>query len=199
MTGVSAPPAGAPKDYRIVLPEGWSRIDVRPERRDRAIRSLLNRQFRGVDNVPWLRRQLQERLSALAERARAGGGIEIYICHQEILGAPLPASLVVSLTPPAKDGGGVTPEQLAGTLGDGRDVCIVDLPAGKAVRTRVRTVPAAGDPSGNTLPVTNLVHYVPVPASGSYLVLAFSTNLDPLADSLVELFDAIARTLQWIG
>jgi len=30
-----------------------------------------------------------------------------------------------------------------------------------------------------------------------YLVLAFATNLDPLADGLVDLFDAIARTLQW--
>jgi hypothetical protein len=48
------------------------------------------------------------------------------------------------------------------------------------------------------MPVTNLDLYVPVPASGLYLVLAFSTNLDPLAGSLVSLFDAIAGTLQWI-
>ena len=37
----------------------------------------------------------------------------------------------------------------------------------------------------------------PRPGSGMYLVLAFATNLDPLADGLVDLFDAIARTLQW--
>jgi len=111
---------------------------------------------------------------------------------------PIPASLVISLTPPPPDGRAVTPRQLAATLEGDREVSLTGLPAGTAVRTRRRTVPPEGDPSGNILPVTNLDLYVPVPASGSYLVLAFSTNLDPLADSMVNLFDAIAGTLQWL-
>lgn len=194
----TAPTATRPADYRIVLPDGWFRIDVRPGRRKRAVQALLNRQFRGISNAPQLRQQLQDQLMTMAQTAHASGGIEIYLCQQAILGVPIPASLVISLTPPAPDGRTVTPEQLARTLPGDREVSLADLPAGTAVRTRRQVVPPEGDPSGNILPVTNLDLYVPVPASGSYLVLAFSTSLDPLADSMVGLFDAIAGTLQWL-
>jgi hypothetical protein len=194
----TAPAATRPADYRIALPDGWFRIDVRPGRRKRAVQALLNRQFRGIGNAPDLRRQLQDQLMAMAQTAYAGGGIEIYLCQQDILGVPIPASLVISLTPPPPDGRTVTPQQLAATLAGDREVSLTALPAGTAVRTRRRTVPPQDDPSGNILPVTNLDLYVPVPASGSYLVLAFSTNLDPLAASMVSLFDAIAGTLEWL-
>lgn len=193
----TAPAETRPADYRIALPDGWFRIDVRPGRRKRAVQALLNRQFRGID-APQLRQQLQGQLMSMAQTAYASGGIEIYLCQQDILGVPIPASLVISLTPPPPDGRAVTPQQLAATLEGDREVTLTDLPAGAAVRTRRRTVPPADDPTGNILPVTNLDLFIPVPGSGSYLVLAFSTNLDPLADSMVGLFDAIAGTLQWL-
>ena len=194
----AAATAPRPADYRIALPDGWFRIDVRPGRRKRAVQALLDRQFRGIGSAPRLRQQLQGQLMSMAQAAYASGGIEIYLCQQDILGMPIPASLVISLTPPAPDGRAVTPQQLAATLEGGREVTLTDLPAGTTVRTRRRTVPPEDDPSGNILPVTNLDLYIPVPGSGSYLVLAFSTNLDPLADSMVSLFDAIAGTLQWL-
>lgn len=193
----SAPPsAGRPKDYQLVLPEGWSRIDVRPGPRKRGIARLVDAQFRGIDAAPALRQQLQGQLLEMAKAAHASGGIEIYLCHQDILGVPVPASLVVSLTPDGRDGRAITPQQLAETFGAGQ-ATLVELPSGTAVRTRRRTVPEPDDPTGNILPVTNLDLYVPVPASGRYLILAFSTMLDPLADAMVDLFDAIARTLRW--
>jgi hypothetical protein len=194
----TAPAATRPADYRIALPDGWFRIDVRPGRRKRAVQALLDRQFRGIGSAPRLRQQLQDQLMTMAQTAYASGGIEIYLCQQTILGVPIPASLVISLTPAPPDGRAVPPQQLAATLEGDREVSLTDLPAGPAVRTRRRTVPPGDDPSGNILPVTNLDLFVPVPASGSYLVLAFSTNLDPLADSMVSLFDAIAGTLQWL-
>jgi hypothetical protein len=195
----SQPPsetAGRPKDYSLVLPDRWFRIDVRPGARKRAIQKLMTAQFRGIDAAPNLRQQIQGRLLTMAQAAYSSGGIEIYISHQEILGVPVPASLVVSLTPATPDGTTLTPEQLAGTFGDGQ-ATLVDLPAGTAVRTRRRTVPEPDEPTGNILPVTSLDIYVPVPSTDRYLVLAFSTNLDALADGMVELFDAIARTLRW--
>ena len=197
-TGQPDPVAGPPVDYRLVLPDRWYRIDVQPGPRKRAIKVLLDRQFRGINGAEQLRKQMEGQLLAMARGAYSAGGIEIYLCQQDILGVPIPASLVVSLTVPAPGGQAMTPQQLAGTFDDDRDVTLTDLPAGTAVRTRRRTVPAADDPSGNILPGTNLDLYVPVPASAQYLILAFSTSLDPLADSLVDLFDAIAGTLQWI-
>jgi hypothetical protein len=82
----------------------------------------------------------------------------------------------------------VTPARLADTLGrDDRQVTLVDLPAGQAVRVR-----------SEDLPNTNLDIHVPVPGSSAYLLLSFSTPLAPLADALVGMFDAIAGTLRWI-
>ncbi len=194
----AAPTATRPADYRIALPDGWFRIDVRPGRRKRAVQALLDRQFRGIGTAQQLRQQLQGQLMSMAQAAYASGGIEIYLCQQDILGMPIPASLVISLTPPAPDGRAVTPQQLAATLDSAREVTLTSLQAGTAVRTRRRTPPPEDDPTGNILPVTSLDLYIPVPGSGSYLILAFSTNLDPLADAMVSLFDAIAGTLQWL-
>lgn len=198
MTSEPVAAAGRPNDYRLALPDGWYRIDVRPGPRKRAIQALIQRQFRGINAGQQLRKQLENQLLTMARGAHSSGGIEIYLCQQEILGVPVPASLVVSITPPTGDERALTPEQLAGTFDDDREVTLVSLAAGTAVRTRRRTVPAADDPNGNIVPVTNLDVYVPVPASDRYLLLSFSTNLDSLADSLVSLFDAIAGTLQWI-
>ncbi len=199
LTSHPGAPPGRPKDYQLVLPDGWFRIDVRPGIRKRAIKTLLDRQFLGIENAAQLKDQTAARLMEMAKAAYQTGGIEIYICQQDVLGVPVPASLVVTLTPPAADGQAVTVEQLAEIFRADEDVSVIQLPAGPAVRSRRRTIPGEGDPSGNTSPVTNLEIHVPVPASGgSYLVLAFSTNMDTLADSLVALFDAIAGTLRWI-
>lgn len=44
--------------------------------------------------------------------------------------------------------------------------------------------------------VTGLDLHVPVPGSGAYLLLPFSTPLTPLAGALVGMSDAIAATLR---
>ncbi|MFH8973031.1 hypothetical protein [Streptomyces sp. NPDC017890] len=49
-----APPA----DYRLLMPEGWFRLDIDPERRERSVDALVNRRFEGMDNVPHIKRQL---------------------------------------------------------------------------------------------------------------------------------------------
>ena len=123
-----APAPARPADYRIALPDGWFRIDVRPGRRKRAVQALLNRQFRGIGNAQHLRGQLGDQLMAMAQSAHASGGIEIYLCQQDILGVPIPASLVISLTPPPPDGRAVTPRQLAVTLEGDREVSLTGLP-----------------------------------------------------------------------
>jgi hypothetical protein len=51
---------------------------------------------------------------------------------------------------------------------------------------------------GNTLPVTTLTYYVPIPTARRWLMLNFSTPMDPLADEMVHLFDTVAGTLHWM-
>ena len=178
-----------PSDYRLIVPEGWFRIDLEPGTREKAVTALIRRQFRGADNVPHLKAEAREKLLAAAADAFRNGGIELYVSLQTAAGFPLSAALVVTLAPPHEhDQVAVTPARLAETLtGDGRQVTIMELAAGQAVRVRSQ------DP-----PVTNLDIHIPVPGSSAYLLLSFSTPLAPLADALAGMFDAIAGTLRWI-
>jgi hypothetical protein len=183
-----------PGDYRLIVPEDWFRIDLEPGTREPAIVRLVDRQFRGTDNIPRLKRQAREQFLHTAQNAYLNGGIELYISLQRAAGFPLSASLVVTLTPPHEDDRvTVTLERLAETLANDGEVTFADLPAGKAVRVR-------RDPPGRQEqpPITNLDIYVPVPESSAYLMLSFSTPLGPLADAMAGLFDSIAATLRWI-
>lgn len=184
-----------PADYQILVPDGWFRISLGGADRYKAITTLVNRQFRGIDTVPDLKKETRQALRRTADSAYASGGIEMYVSLQTAGGFPLPASLVVMLTPPHENPVAiVTPQRLAGTLASpGRDVSVTDLPAGTAVRVRHRDTLNGGNPGPAQLDI-----HVPVPGSGSYLILAFSTPLNPLADPMTELFDTIASTLRWI-
>ena len=178
-----------PDDYLLILPEGWFRIGLEPGAYEKSVAALTERQFRGVDNAPRLKQETRQRLLETARDAFRNGGIELYVSLQTAAGVPLSAALVVTLTPPhEEDHVMVTPARLAEALnGNGRQITVIDLPAGQAVRVR-----------SFDSPVTNLDIHIPVPGSTAYLLLSFSTPLAPLADALVGMFDAIAATLKWV-
>ncbi|MFI9105894.1 hypothetical protein ACIGXA_35855 [Streptomyces fildesensis] len=195
-------PAESPSDYRLLLPDGWFRIDLDPERREGAVDALVERQFRGIDDAPIIKQQVRDELRGRALEAYRNGGIELYMSLQSAGALTVPASLLVTLVPRESLGSGVPVDDLAGFLAerggpDGYQVTVEDLPAGSSVRTRARTVPAADDPSGSALPVTSVDYHVPVPGSEAYLLLSFSTPLDPIADAMADLFDAVALSLKW--
>jgi hypothetical protein len=177
-----------PSDYRVTVPEGWHRIALEPGVREPAIAAVIDHQFCALNNASQLKDQLREQLLRTAQHAYGNGGMELYVSLQTAAGFPLPASLVVTLTPPPDDPTvTVTPERLAEILGNnGGQVTLADLPAGQAVRVRRR------------VQSTTLDIYVPIPHSGAYLLLSFSTPLDALADAMIGLFDTIASTLRWI-
>jgi hypothetical protein len=59
--------------------------------------------------------------------------------------------------------------------------------------------PAPDDPADTGLPVTSVDWHIPVPGAEAYLLLSFSTPLDPVADLMADLFDAVAHSLTWRG
>jgi len=198
-----APPA----DYRLLLPEGWFRVHIDPERREGSISALVNRQFEGTDNAPHIKRQLRENLLAQATAAFRVGGLELYLSLQQAGPLTIPASLLITLLPPASSGTVLTAENIAARLSADRDVdvSVVELSAGTAVRTRRRTgQPDRSAPPGvpgspdEALPSVTLDYQLPVPATGAYLLLTFSTPLVQIADAMVELFDAVAASLMWM-
>ncbi|MBC9731532.1 hypothetical protein [Streptomyces sp. TRM68367] len=88
-----------PDDYRLLLPEGWFRISLDPEQRDKSIDALVQRQFHGIDNVPHLKEGLRKDLRRRATKAYRSGGIELYLSLQEVGPFTIPASLLVTLAP----------------------------------------------------------------------------------------------------
>ncbi|AZP23469.1 hypothetical protein EJC51_28310 [Streptomyces aquilus] len=197
-----APPA----DYRLLLPEGWFRVNIDPEQREASVSALVNRQFEGTDNAPHIKRQLREELLAQATAAFNAGGLELYLSLQQAGPLTIPASLLITLLPPTSGGKALTAESIAARLSADSDVAVsvVELSAGTAVRTRrMMGQPDRSAPPGvpgtpdEALPSVTLDYQLPVPATGAHLLLTFSTPLVQIADAMVELFDAVAASLRW--
>ncbi|MEV0218470.1 hypothetical protein [Streptomyces sp. NPDC050704] len=191
-----------PQDYNVIVPDGWFQLSLNPEERDRCIEALADLQFRGIDNAPHLKKQFMRDLQKKAKDAYKVGGTELYLSTLTIGPVPLASSLLISVPAPDEWPECSDAEELAEHLADQEandsEVGVVELAvAGKAVRQRRREAPDPDSQMGNTLPTTSLTYYVPIPVTTRWLMLNFSTPVDPLADQMVALFDTVAETLHW--
>jgi hypothetical protein len=199
-----------PSDYELFLPEGWFRIPLEPEKRMKSIDALVERQLSGIDDAPHVRRLLRQELLDNASRAFDEGGIELYLSLQRAGSLTVPASLLISLGRPPRGGRPAAladlAELLAADVAQEREVAIVELKAGTALRIRGTCDPetdtSAGKPTDGAdyaMQSVTVDYQVQVPGTDALLLLAFSTPLVPIADAMVELFDAIASSLTWKG
>lgn len=195
----SSPPA----DYNLLVPDGWFQVSLDPEERDRCIVALVDLQFRGIDNAPHLKQELMRDMQKRAKDAYGIGGTELYLSLLTAGPVPLASSLLVSVPgagewPACSDADELAEHLTERHVGGNAELGVTQLEAaGKAVRIRRREAPEPESQLGNTLPTTTLTYYVPIPATQRWLMLTFSTPLDPLADQMVELFDTVAGTLHW--
>ncbi|MFE0099455.1 hypothetical protein [Streptomyces sp. NPDC059009] len=211
-------------DYQLLLPEGWFRIPLDPGQRERSVEALVERQFKGTDDLPHVRNQLRQELLGRATEAFDEGGIELYISLQQAGPLTIPASLLVGLSLSPSAGALPSLDDLAARLSedvsdegadgkhtrrDRQEISLVEIAAGRALRVRSQTEAPpeeTGSPSGPdqegdayALESVTLDYQLPVPGAEAYLLLAFSTPLVPIADAMVDLFDAIAGSLTWKG
>ncbi|MFJ9713498.1 hypothetical protein [Streptomyces sp. NPDC101234] len=185
--GENAPPS----DYGLVVPDGWFRIPLEPDGWKAPIRALADRVFEGQDDAVLLKREFVKAVRARAEEGYENGGVELYISTTSIGPVPLSSSLLVTVAP---DGEGI---RLA-ARGRSQEITDVVLPfVGPATMRCTRTVPDTDDSTGNQLPVTVVDYAVKVPNTQAVLLLTFSTSLDMFADALVDLFEAVAKSLHW--
>lgn len=206
---MSTADVGTASGYTLVLPAGWRRIPVR-EGSKAAIRTILDEVFarypagKSRDQVIKHRVQLEGRLTDMVRKARASGGVDLYLPVEYVHGTAVPASFVVSqaILGVPDDGAGVDPAQVVATfVADAGDAAPAEVDGVACARTE--TV-AAADP-GQDVPLgSRRVDYVvPVPGQpGQWLISAFSTvgDGDPegeFAKLLVSLFDAIMLTFRW--
>jgi hypothetical protein len=207
-TPANADSAAPPADYRLLLPEGWFRMRIEPDARERSVDALLDRQFAGVDNAPHIKRQLREELLAQAAAAVEGGGLELYLSLQQAGPLTIPASLLITLLPAPPGGALPGMADLAKDLAAEADaeVSVRELSAGRALRVRRSTGQSDRRPPagirGNTdqvLPSVTLDYQLSIPGTGAHLLLTFSTPLVQIAEAMTELFDAVAGSLTWLS
>jgi hypothetical protein len=94
---------------------------------------------------------------------------------------------------------------------DGAQTTMLTIGGGSAVRRRTRTVHRIEDAASRQeiedalapVPVvdgarTQVDYFVPLPPGAQFLLFSFGTVIDPIADAMVDLFDAIMSTLRWV-
>jgi hypothetical protein len=199
---MTTPPGSlaGPEQYHLLTPADWWRVPLRdPVARLRSVKALVHRQLPVRDQHVQLRRDLTEQLRQQAWEAAAAGGLEMYISVQ-LGGIPVAATLTSYLVPAVLEEGAVAFRDMVGDRGG--DVDNVSLPmAGPAVRRRYRRDPQGTPAAGiEGAPTTVVVDYwVEVPDQHQTLQLTFSSPLQQIEDTMVELFDTIAASLRWGG
>jgi len=124
----------------------------------------------------------------------------VLISVAESHGVPIAASCLITYLD--QDG---TKVPLDGLLMDlaarGGQVTGTEIAGGPAIRHQYEVLPPDGSHTGDPEPVSTRVtmadFFVPLPGQPGLLVLSFSTPVEPLAEALVMLFDAIAESLRW--
>ncbi|MEV6196079.1 hypothetical protein AB0M19_27190 [Streptomyces sp. NPDC051920] len=178
----------------MITPEDWYRIPLQPqEQREASVSALIWRQFAGVDDQPVLRRQAEEHLTGAALAGADRGGVVLYLSFLAAAGIPLSASLLVSRVHERFD----SLDVVAALAGQGEVVPVTLPAAGRAARRRRTERSRETKKLGSDFDDTIVEYFVPAPLNDETLMLTFSTPMEPIADAMVELFDAIAGTLRW--
>ncbi|RBY94207.1 hypothetical protein DQ244_02325 [Blastococcus sp. TBT05-19] len=186
-----------PTQLGLVVPDDWWRLPLTDDAvLRRAVDGAVERQFRGIDNQPVLRRETAQALLDQARHARAGGGVDMYVSLEPVAGVPIGMSLVVSLLPLPPDLPSL--EAVARDMDDEKArPALVELGSGRCVRRQrvdsLGTSELGVDPTREVL----LVDYTFMGPAGTLLLLSFSSPLVAVADALAVLFEAVADTVRW--
>jgi hypothetical protein len=202
-----APALTSGAGFSLRVPQGWLELEVHPDRRLSALQRQLDQQVRDVPELREHRTTLRRLLREQAEQAWASGAAYCASMVEPTEDGPITASVVVLVVPGPLGFADDDPERLAalaaplpgvprtGADDPWREVVEVEVDgAGPAVRASgvedVELPEAAA-----TLRVVLMQTLVPLPL-GRTLVLACSSPVLPLAEDLLDLFDAVSDTLQ---
>ncbi|MFE0805036.1 hypothetical protein [Streptomyces sp. NPDC058812] len=199
----------APNGFNLVPPPGWDVIPLRNgtrEAMDHIVRKAVAQLPVGFpkDDIPRARLKLNQEMKKVVRRARAKGGMTLYLPTERLHGVALPVSLVASEPieiPRVRPESG--PEAVLAALASvtpGAETRELDDTA--ALRSE-RDVPADAA-QGVDVAHRRVEYFVPVPDSApdQYLTFSFSALIAPgsdpaFYDTLVELFDAVMSTFRW--
>jgi hypothetical protein len=193
--------------FSLRIPETWFEFDVWRATRTGDLARLVDQRLAELPELRPHRALILRGLRQLAEDAERRGAVYCAAAADRIdeYGMLL-ASLMVFSTDGMPEPALNTVEAIAAQLTasgpvegspDWREVRVVDLTAGRAVRVRgVRT--SSSDPDGSqSLPLVSMQTLIPVPGSEAILDVVLTSPQVAFADGLLDLFDAISGTLAW--
>lgn len=191
--------------FQLSVPASWFVLELSPEAAEPALRAAVLSRL-GDDGAR--RRQSRDLVAELMQvvrTAQARGAIYAAGTFEVFADGPMTATITISVVrPPSGERGDVLGQlgrlrpRAAGPDGTWRRVLPVDLPhvgpAGRVVG--VQDLPLAGDVSVRYIVMHTVI---PIPGSdGAMVVTCGSPNL-PLAEPLLDLFDAITGTFRFVG
>jgi hypothetical protein len=193
-----------PDGYRLALPDGWVRLNVR-ENVDAIIADALAEMDFGRlprDERPKRRAAIEGRLRLAVENAKKIDAYAMYVPLKGMHGIAIPASFIVA---EATDFSGGGPEdEVLGQLLIAPGAQSVMLDGSAAVRSE-STTGGIDEVSGTKIPTRQIVYTVAVPNTVQWLVVVFdvvagsgdSEEYTAFVDALVMLFDGIMTTFRW--
>jgi hypothetical protein len=188
--------------FRLAVPDGWLSVDLDRLPVDRRGDLVL-----AVDHLVAEVPEMREDSAHLVDIAE--GVIADAEAHDallaavgfELVGGALVALSVAAYAIPGDEAFDV--EALAEDLTtphpldmNGRDVEVVDLPVGPAVRVHAISE-TAPDAEGRTMVIEGVDHFIPVPSGTDMLLLTGSTPSVAIGDELLPVFDDIAASVRF--
>lgn len=206
---MTAAPAPAPPGlgFALTVPASWFELDLRPATRDAAIRSLVEERVRDQPELADQRAAIVRILRRQARQAWESGALYCACMVEPTDEGPITAAVTV----------GVVHGPLDAPSGGDRLAPLLERlhprpatgPDDPWTRVEVVTVEGAGEcartagvedvdlPDGAGWVRTVLLQtFVPVPGSRSVVLLTCSSPVLPLADVLLDLFDAVSSTFR---
>jgi hypothetical protein len=193
--------SGPDVDWRFGfrVPDGWVSVDLALPEHERA--AELAAAVQGlVEAEPGYRADAERMTNAavsIVADAVAHEAMVAAVGFELVSGAVAPMAVVAHRLPGEEP---VDVDRLAASLGDahgqditGREVTVVELPAGRAVR--VHAISEGGAPGGQSPVVEGVDHFIPVPGSPDLLLLSCTTPAVAIGDQLLPIFDTMASTV----
>ena len=201
MSGRTASPPAPPMGFRLATPGNWFDLDLDPRTRNESIAAMVDAHIARSAATPENRQVLVRLLRRTARDAADRGMVFASLMSEVAEGIPVSASATVTLSGAldSEERSISDPSRIAtelrtkdGGAGRRREVSVVDLPAGRAVRlVGTRTGDVEGIAEGI---VTHEVQsFVPVPGTRLLAVLTFTTPVLALAEPFTGLFDTMAQ------
>lgn len=202
--------SAAAAQFTVRIPDTWVEFDVWRATRTGDLARMVDARIAEDPRLRPHRSLMVRALRKLAEDAERSGAVYAAAALDDLgddgrLVASLAAVVTEGFGEPALN----TVDRIAAQItttprttpeADWREVRLVDLPAGRAVRvqsvtTTGVTVDLADD--GPKIRQASMQTLVPVPHSDAVLNLVLTSTQVWAADALLDLFDAISSTLAW--